>query len=145
MRCSAPVSDKQTALGPAVACVFPHAQHGLCQVHYFKNVAEPVADADEALKKTLRQAVRSDLKAVLRPPSPEHTGVLTVTGLLPSLGEALEIAAPTPDKTARPPGQRFDRDRRRAGQHCPRCRATGALPSDPERPPTFSPGRHRNV
>ena len=101
MRCSAPVSDQQTALGPAVASVFPHAWHGLCQVHYFKNVAEPVADADEALKKTLRQAVRSDLKAVLRPTSPENTGVLTVTGLLPSLAEVLESAAPTSDKTAR--------------------------------------------
>jgi hypothetical protein len=98
------VSDQQTALGPAVASVFPHAQHGLCQVHYFKNAAEPVADADEALKKTLRQAVRSDLKAVLRPPSPEHTGVLTVTGLLPSPVEAPESAAPPSDKTARPPG-----------------------------------------
>jgi hypothetical protein len=84
-----------------VASVFPHAQHGLCQVHYFKNAAEPVADADEALKKTLRQAVRSDLKAVLRPTSPENTGVLTVTGLLPSLAEVLESAAPTSDKTAR--------------------------------------------
>ena len=102
MRCSAPVSDQQTALGPAVASVFPHAWHGLCQVHYFKNAAEPVADADEALKKTLRQAVRSDLKAVLRPPSPEHTGVLTVTGLLPSPVEAPESAAPPSDKTARP-------------------------------------------
>jgi hypothetical protein len=85
-----------------VARVFPHAWHGLCQVHYFKNAAEPVADADEALKKTLRQAVRSDLKAVLRPPSPEHTGVLTVTGLLPSPVEAPESAAPPSDKTARP-------------------------------------------
>ena len=84
MRCSATVSDKQTALVPAVASVFPHAKHGLCQVHYFKNAAEPVADADEALKKTLRQAVRLDLKAVLRPQSPENAGVLTVTGLLPS-------------------------------------------------------------
>ena len=45
MRCSAPVSDQQTALGPAGASVFPHAKHGLCQVHYFKNAAEPVADA----------------------------------------------------------------------------------------------------
>ena len=93
MRCSAPVSDKQTALGPAVARVFPHAWHGLCQVHYFKNAAEPVAAADEALKKTLRQEVRSDLGAVLRPKSPENTGVLTVTGLLPSPVGVLEIAA----------------------------------------------------
>jgi hypothetical protein len=47
----------------AVAIVFPRAWHGFCQVHYFKNAAEPVADADEAMKKTLRQEVRSDLGA----------------------------------------------------------------------------------
>jgi hypothetical protein len=83
MRCSAPVSDKQAALVSAAALVFPHAQHGLCQVHCFKNAAEPVADADEALKKALRQTVRDEIGTLLRPKSPENTGVLTVTGLLP--------------------------------------------------------------
>ena len=78
------MSDKQAAVIAAAARVFPRAWHGFCQMHYFKNAAEPVADADEAMKKTLRQAVRGDLGAVLRPTSPENTGVLTVTGLLPS-------------------------------------------------------------
>jgi hypothetical protein len=105
LRVMALMSDKQTALGPAVARVFPHAWHGLCQVHYFKNAAEPVADADEAMKKTLRQAVRSDLKVVLRPTSLENTGVLTVTGLLPSPGVALDAAPPTPAETTPPPDQ----------------------------------------
>ena len=45
------MSDKQAALVAAAARVFPHAWHGFCQVHYFKNASEPVADADEAMKK----------------------------------------------------------------------------------------------
>jgi hypothetical protein len=65
-------------------------------VQYFNNAAKPVADADEAMKKTLRQAVRSDLGAVLRPKSPENTGVLTITGLLPSPVVALCVNAASP-------------------------------------------------
>ena len=74
-------------------------------MHYFKNAAEPVADADEAMKKTLRQEVRSDLGAVLRPKSPEDTGVLTVTGLLPSPVVVPNAASPMPEETATPPGE----------------------------------------
>jgi hypothetical protein len=91
------MSDKQAALIAAAAIVFPHSRHGFCQVHYFNNAAEPVADADEAMKKTLRQAVRSDLGAVLRPKSPENTGVLTITGLLPS-----PVASPTQEEAETP-------------------------------------------
>jgi len=94
LRVTALMSDKQAALVSAAAIVFPCSWHGFCQVHYFKNAAEPVADADEAMKKTLRQAVRHDLGAVLRPKSPENTGVLTVTGLLPS-----PVPAPMPKET----------------------------------------------
>jgi DUF971 family protein len=92
------VSDKQTALVPAVARVFPHSAHGFCHVHYFKNAAEPVADADEAMKKILRQEVRADLGELLRPKTLENTGVLTVTGLVPSSIESpslAETAAPS--------------------------------------------------
>jgi hypothetical protein len=92
------VSDKQVALAPAVARVFPHAVHGFCQVHYFQNAAAPVADADEAMKKALRQAVRADLGELLRPKTLENTGVLTVTGLVPSPVESLR-----PAETAEPP------------------------------------------
>jgi hypothetical protein len=99
------MSDKQAALVAAAARVFPHAWHGFCQVHYFKNAAEPVADADEAMKKTLRQEVRSDLGAVLRPKSPENTEVLTVTGLLPSPVVVSNAASPSPEETATPPGE----------------------------------------
>ena len=92
------VSDKQVALAPAVARVFPHSVHGFCQLHYFQNAAAPVADADEAMKKALRQAVRADLGELLRPKTLENTGVLTVTGLVPS-----PVESPTPAETAEPP------------------------------------------
>jgi len=92
------VSDKQVALAPAVARVFPHSVHGFCHVHYFKNAAEPVADADEAMKKALRQEVRADLGELLRPKTLENTGVLTVTGLVPS-----PVESPPPTDTAAPP------------------------------------------
>jgi hypothetical protein len=110
LRVTALMSDKQAALVSAAAIVFPRAWHGFCQVHYFKNAAEPVADADEAMKKTLRQAVRSDLGGCafgVRPKSPENTGVLTVTGLLPSPVVALRAnaASPTPEEAETPPGK----------------------------------------
>ena len=93
------MSDKQAALLPAVARVFPHAVHGWCQMHYFhaSRAAEPVADADEAMKKTLRQEVRADLGELLRPKTLENTGVLTVTGVVPS-----PVASPAPTATAAP-------------------------------------------
>jgi len=92
------VSDKQVALVPAVARVFPHTVHGFCQLHYFQNAAAPVADADEAMKKALRQAVRADLGELLRPKTLENTGVLTVTGLVPS-----PVESPLPAEAAAPP------------------------------------------
>jgi hypothetical protein len=91
------VSDKQVALAPAVTRVFPHSAHGFCHVHYFKNAAEPVAAADEAMKKVLRQEVRADLGELLRPTTLENTGVLTVTGLVPS-----PVESPPPTDTAAP-------------------------------------------
>jgi hypothetical protein len=105
LRVTALMSDKQAALVSATALVFPHAWHGFCQVHYFKNAAEPVADADEAMKKTLRQEVRDEIGTVLRPKSPENTGVLTVTGLLPSPVVVPNATVPTPDETETPSGQ----------------------------------------
>lgn len=80
----ATLSDKQTGLLPALKCVFPQARHGLCQLHYLKNAAQPVADADEQMKITLRQTVRGEVGDLLRPKTVEKPGVLTVTGLLPS-------------------------------------------------------------
>ena len=81
------LSDKQTGLVPAVATVVPNSRHQFCQAHYLRNLAEPLAEAEAAFKRELRQTVREQVGDMLRQeprPAPGHTGVLTVTGLLPS-------------------------------------------------------------
>ncbi len=90
----ATLSDKQAALLSALKLVFPQARHGLCQLHYLKNAAQPVADADEQMKIALRQTVRGQVGDLLRPNSPEKPAVLTVTGLIPSPAPA-SVAADT--------------------------------------------------
>ena len=81
------LSDKQTGLVPAVATVFPKSRHQFCQAHYLRNLAEPLAEADAALKGELRHTVRQQVGALIRQEprtAPSPAGVLTVTGLLPS-------------------------------------------------------------
>ena len=96
------LSDKQTGLVPAVATVLPHRRHQWCQVHYLRNLAEPLAEADAAFKGELRQQVRQQVGALIRQEprtAPGQAGVLTVTGLLPSPLEAPKSPAsqgPTP-------------------------------------------------
>ncbi len=99
LRVLAVISDKQRGLEPAVPSVFPHAQHGLCQSHYLKNAAAPVAEADEAMKVTLRQAVRDEVGGLIRREQVEKPGVLTVTGLLPSPVDQPEDEATQPPQT----------------------------------------------
>ena len=89
---SAVLSDKQSGLLPAIAEVFPQAKHALCQIHYLRNVAAPVAEADEAMKVRLRQGVRETLGQWLRQEKGEEQGVLTITGMLPSPVEAQPMA-----------------------------------------------------
>jgi len=84
LRVTAVLSDKQRSLPPAVAAVFPQARHGLCQIHYLKNAAKPLAEADQAMKITLRQEVRAAIGPLIRQEKGETTGMMTVTGLLPS-------------------------------------------------------------
>ena len=99
LRVAAVMSDKQRGLIPAVAQVFPGVPHGFCQVHYLKNAGAPVAEADEAMKITLRQGVRTEVGPLIRQEHAEAAGVLTVTGLLPSpVNDAPPTqAAPTPN------------------------------------------------
>ena len=84
LKITAILSDKQRGLLPAIGSVFPNVRHALCQSHYFKNIAEPAASADETMKVTLRKAVRERSGALIRPEHVEQPGVLMVTGLLPS-------------------------------------------------------------
>jgi hypothetical protein len=88
LRVVAVMSDKQRGLEPAVPIVFPEAKHGFCQIHYLGNAAEPVAEEDQAMKMTLRKAVRDEVGEIIRREKVEKTGVLTVTGLIPTPAEA---------------------------------------------------------
>ncbi len=81
------LSDKQRGLLPAIETVFPQAKHALCQSHYFKNIAEPATSADETMKVALRKTVRESAGELICPESVEKPGVMTVTGLIPSLVE----------------------------------------------------------
>ncbi len=78
------LSDKQRGLAPAIQTIFPNARHAFCQAHYLKNIAEPVANADEAMKVELRKTVRKEVGDLIRPEYVEQPGVMTVTGLVPS-------------------------------------------------------------
>src|SRR6266446_6686888 len=81
------LSDKQTGLMPAVRTVFPKSRYQLCQAHYLRNLAEPLAETDSAFKVDLRKAVRQQVGDLIRKEpgrEPGQGGVLTVTGLLPS-------------------------------------------------------------
>lgn len=98
------LSDKQRGLVPAVQKVFPQAKYAFCQAHYFKNVAEPVAAADEQMKITLRQAVREEVGDLIRQKQAEKPEVLTVTGLLPTPLTAAPPAPPPPAPPATPAG-----------------------------------------
>lgn len=90
------MSDKQRGLVPAIKTVFPRTPHAYCQAHYLGNIAEPVANADESMKVSLRKDVRNEVGDLIRS---EHHGetqgrVLTVTGILPSPIDDLEDDIP---------------------------------------------------
>ena len=108
------LSDKQTGLVPAVATVLPTSRHQFCQAHYLRNLAEPLAEADAAFKGELRKTVREHVGDVIRQESRTasgHTGVLTVTGLLPSPLEkptAPAVHSPTPRGTRTGPESEAD-------------------------------------
>jgi hypothetical protein len=48
------LSDKEKALVAALKTVWPQAAHQLCQMHFMKNLSEPVHKADQELRHTLR-------------------------------------------------------------------------------------------
>jgi Transposase, Mutator family len=108
------LSDKQTGLVPAVATVLPHSRHQLCQAHYLRNLAEPLAEADAAFKGALRQRVRQHVGHLIRQeprPEPGQAGVLTVTGLLPSpLKEPQAPVSHTPTSRVSPLAPEPDAD-----------------------------------
>lgn len=52
------VSDGQHSIRKAVAEVFPHTPHQLCQFHYLREAARPIYEADRHAKKELKKKVR---------------------------------------------------------------------------------------
>lgn len=78
------ISDKQSGLSPAIAIIFPRSKQGFCHLHYLKNLADPVAEADQTMKVTLRSQVRLPVGQLLSQEPSENHGLLTVTGLLPT-------------------------------------------------------------
>lgn len=100
LRVAAVISDKQKGLVPAITAVFPQAKHGFCQMHYLKNASEPVAEADQAMKMELRKKVRAEVGSLIRRETVDPTGVLTVTGLIPTPVE--EESAPEEEAQAAP-------------------------------------------
>ena len=53
------VSDGQHSIRKAVAEVFPDVPHQLCQFHYLREAARPIAEADRHAKKELKKKVRT--------------------------------------------------------------------------------------
>lgn len=102
------MSDKQRGLVPAVAEVFPQAKHAFCQIHYLNNAVAPLAEADEAMKVDLRQAVRAAVGPLIRQEQEEAPGVLTVTGVLPS---PMEAPRPSQHSLATPEEVTHERER----------------------------------
>jgi len=89
------LSDKQRGLVPAIQTVFPGTKHAFCHSHYLNNIAAPIAEADQAMKVSLRKAVRQAVGELVRAEQEETKGVLMVTGLLPTpVGEELRPPAP---------------------------------------------------
>jgi len=78
------LSDKQRGLVPAVKELFPEAAYTFCQSHYLGNLSTPISTADEAFKVSLRKEVRSEIGSLVRPEEVESSGVLLVTGMLPT-------------------------------------------------------------
>lgn len=52
------VTDKQHSLVLAIDKVLPGIPHQLCQFHFFRNLAQPVVEADRAMKKHIKKTLR---------------------------------------------------------------------------------------
>jgi hypothetical protein len=60
------VSDDEKALRLAAAIALPGVSHQTCQSHCLRDAAVPIMEADQALKKALKQAIRSPFYTVCR-------------------------------------------------------------------------------
>jgi len=60
------LSDDEKALRLAAAIVLPGVSHQTCQSHCLRDAAVPITEADQTLKKALKQAIRSPFYTVCR-------------------------------------------------------------------------------
>jgi hypothetical protein len=67
----ATLSDKEKALVAALETTWPGAVHQLCQLHFVKDLSEPVHEADRQLQQVIREAM-GQLPAVPVPPQEEE-------------------------------------------------------------------------
>ena len=66
------LSDKEKALVTALRTVWPDAPHQLCQMHFMKNLSEPIHQEDQAMRHTLREQL--DSLPVVPDLKPEEAG-----------------------------------------------------------------------
>jgi len=82
------VSDDEKALRMAATIVLPGVSHQTCQSHCLRDAARPIVEADQALKKALKQAIRSPFYTVCRaidqlaPDDPCHAVLSTYADLI---------------------------------------------------------------
>ena len=124
------MSDKQRGLRARDSRGVFECETFFCQTHYLGNAAEPISEADEAMKIELRQGVRQEIGALIRQEKVEKQGVLTVTGGIPS------PVTPSDASLARCA---------RTSIYSSRPLSAHPLPVDLKRTPTFLLGRSRNV
>lgn len=125
------VSDDEKAIVLAVAHVFPDAGHQTCQSHCLRDAALPIVEADQSLKKALKQAIRGPFYTVCRalgqlaPEDPRQDVLATYADLIRS----------TLTEGSKPPfalgGLRVFEDLQRLETSLRRCQKKGATRSWP--------------
>ncbi len=123
------VSDDEKAILLAVAHAFPGVDHQTCQSHCLRDAALPIVEADQALKKALKQAVRGPFYTVCRALSqlaPEDPCCVV-------LSTYAELIRSTLTEGSKPPfalgGLRVFEDLKRLETSLLRCRKKGATRS----------------
>jgi hypothetical protein len=90
------LSDKEKALVAALRDVWPKATHQLCQMHFMKNLSEPVHKADQELRQTLRDRL-SSLPSV--PNLESEEAAVRIEQLVPKQEMSGEKKSPSPTRT----------------------------------------------
>jgi hypothetical protein len=123
------VSDDEKAILLAVAHAFPGVSHQTCQGHCLRDAAAPIAEADQALKKALKQAIRGPFYTACRALgqlAPEDSRQVVLTTYA-------ELIRSTLTEGSKPPfalgGLRVFEDLKRLETSLRRCRKKGATRS----------------